>query len=152
MSTATLTLERAFDAPRDAVFAAWTDPEVLRRWWAAGADWDTPVADVDLRPGGRYRLAMRDPGSGDVFVVGGEYTEVDPPERLVYTWTWEHESQGSEGSVVTVVFHEDGGRTTVHLTHTGFADAAAVARHEHGWKAVIDSLERRVLAAGVAPS
>jgi uncharacterized protein YndB with AHSA1/START domain len=146
MSTATLSLERTFDAPRHAVFAAWTDPEVLRRWWAAGPDWDTPEADVDLRVGGAYRLAMRDPGSGDVYVVGGQYTEVAPPERLVYTWTWEHDSPGSAESLVTVVFRDDGPRTTVLLTHTGFADAAAVARHEHGWHAVMDSLARRVLA------
>jgi uncharacterized protein YndB with AHSA1/START domain len=152
MSTATLSLEHTFEAPREAVFAAWTDPEVLRRWWAAGPDWDTPEAAVDLRVGGRYRLAMHDPGSGDVHVVGGEYTEVLPPERLVYTWTWEHDSPGSAGSVVTVVFRDDGTRTTVLLTHTGFADAAAVARHEHGWAAVMDSLERRVFAAGAARS
>ncbi len=148
MSAATtLTLEHTFEAPREDVFAAWTDPEVLRRWWAAGPDWDTPVADVDLRVGGRYRLAMHDPASGDVFVVGGEYAEVVPPERLVYTWTWEHDSQGSAGSVVTVVFRDEGARTTVQLTHTGFADAAAVARHEHGWQAVMDTLEQRVFAA-----
>jgi uncharacterized protein YndB with AHSA1/START domain len=145
MSSATLSLERSFDAPREAVFAAWTDPEVLRRWWAAGPDWDTPEAEVDLRVGGGYRLAMREPG-GPTHVVAGEYTEVVPPERLVYTWTWEHDSPGSAGSIVTVLFREDGDRTTVHLTHTGFTEPAAVARHEHGWDAVMDSLERRVLA------
>lgn len=151
MSTATLTVERTFDAPRDEVFAAWTDPEVLRRWWAAGPDWDTPVAQVDLRVGGRYRLAMRDPASGAVHVVGGEYTEVEPPERLVYTWTWEGEAPpGSAGSVVTVIFRADGGRTSVLLTHTGFTDDAALPPHEHGWAAVLDSLERRVLAAPAA--
>jgi uncharacterized protein YndB with AHSA1/START domain len=145
MTSATLSLERSFDAPREAVFAAWTDPEVLRRWWAAGPDWDTPEAEVDLRIGGGYRLAMRDPGSGDVHVVVGEYTEVVPPERLAYTWTWEHDSPGSAGSIVTVLFRDDGDRTTVLLTHTGFTEAAAVDRHEHGWGAVLDSLERRVL-------
>ena len=107
------------------------------------------MAEVDLRVGGGYRLAMHDPGSGDTHVVRGEYTEVVPPERLVYTWTWEHDSPGSAGSVVTVVFRDDGPRTTVQLTHTGFADAAAVARHEHGWQAVMDTLERpRAPASG----
>jgi uncharacterized protein YndB with AHSA1/START domain len=153
MSTATLSLERSFDAPRDAVFAAWTDPEVLRRWWAAGPDWDTPEAEVDLRVGGSYRLAMRDPASGDVHVVGGEYTEVEPPERLVYTWAWEDAmSPGSDNSLVTVLFRDDGARTTVLLTHTGFAGADEVGKHEHGWHAVMDSLERRVLTAGAASS
>ncbi len=145
MSTATLSLERSFDAPRDAVFAAWTDPEVLRRWWAAGPDWETPEAEVDLRVGGGYRLAMREP-DGPTHVVTGEYTEVVPLERLVYTWTWQHDSPGSADSVVTVLFREEGGRTIVLLTHTGFTKPEAVARHEHGWGAVLDSLERRVLA------
>jgi uncharacterized protein YndB with AHSA1/START domain len=148
MSSATLTLERTFDAPREAVFAAWTDPEILRRWWAMAPDWDTPEATVDLRVGGRYRLAMRDAGSGAVHVVGGEYRSVEPPERLVYTWTWEDGmSPGSVGSVVTVAFREDGGRTTVLLTHTGFVDADALPTHEHGWNGVLDNLEAKVLAA-----
>src|SRR5262245_66351638 len=104
MSTATLSLERSFEAPREAVFAAWTDPEVLRRWWAAGPDWETPEAEVDLRAGGGYRLAMRDPGSGDVHVVAGDSTEVVPPERLVYPWAWEHDAPGSARSGVPVPF------------------------------------------------
>ena len=53
-------MERRFDAAPEAVFDAWTNPEVLRRWWAAAPDWETPAAEVDLRPGGRYRLTMRD--------------------------------------------------------------------------------------------
>ena len=86
---AELRLTRRFNAPRERVFDAWTDPELLRRWWAAGPDWDTPEAEVDLRPGGRYRLSMRNPQSGDVHTVGGEYTEISRPARLAYTWQWE---------------------------------------------------------------
>ena len=69
---------------------------VLRRWWAAGPDWGTPLAEVDLRPGGRYRLSMREPG-GAVHTVGGEYLEVRRPERLVYTWAWEDEPGDESG-------------------------------------------------------
>ena len=145
MSTITLNQERRFDAPREAVFDAWTEPEVLRRWWKMGPDWDTPVAEVDLRVGGTYRLGMRNPETGDVYVVGGEYREVARPERLVYTWTWEGQETGdSAGSIVTVDFTEDGGATTVRLTHTGLLSEEAVARHEHGWVACFDNLERVV--------
>ena len=85
-TTATaLRMERTFDASRDAVFDAWTNPEVLRRWWAVGPDWETPLAVVDLREGGAYRLTMRDPGSGMEHTVGGTFREVRRPERLVYT-------------------------------------------------------------------
>ncbi|HEX8066485.1 MAG TPA: SRPBCC domain-containing protein [Thermoleophilaceae bacterium] len=144
-----LRLERSFEAPRNAVFDAWTDPEVLRRWWAAGPDWDTPAAEVDLRVGGRYRLSMRNPESGDVHTVVGEYTEVRAPERLAYTWTWEggEEYSPSAGSLVTVDFVEDGPRTTVVLTHTGLGGDEAVERHRHGWIGCLDNLARRVLAA-----
>jgi uncharacterized protein YndB with AHSA1/START domain len=144
-----LRLERTFDAPREDVFDAWTNPEVLRRWWAAGPDWETPVAEVDLREGGSYRLAMRDPGSGMQPTVGGEFTEVRRPERLVYTWTWEDlpDPSPSAGSVVTVEFEEHDGRTTVKLVHSGLGNDQALAWHEHGWNACLDNLERRVFAA-----
>jgi len=139
-----LTLERTFAATREEVFDAWTAPEVLRRWWAAGPDWDTPLAEVDLRPGGRYRLSMRDPSTGATHTVGGEYTEVRRPERLVYTWRWEGADEGGT-SVVTVEFREDGGRTTVALFHDELEDDDSRARHAHGWAQCLDSLGRRVL-------
>jgi uncharacterized protein YndB with AHSA1/START domain len=87
-----LRLERTYDATAEEVFDAWTNPDVLRRWWVVQETWRTPVADVDLRPGGRYRLSMEDPASGVVRTVGGEYLEVLRPERLVYTWQWEAQS------------------------------------------------------------
>jgi uncharacterized protein YndB with AHSA1/START domain len=143
-----LHLERTFDAPPHAVFDAWTNPEVLRRWWAAAPDWDAALAEVDLRPGGRYRLSMHDPGSGATHTVGGEYLEVDAPVRLVYTWTWEgdpDEMSGSANSVVTVGFHAEGAGTRVVLDHTGFATDEIRAKHDHGWNACLDSLAARVL-------
>jgi uncharacterized protein YndB with AHSA1/START domain len=144
-----LHMERTFDAPPDAVFDAWTNPEVLRRWWAAAPGWSTALAEVDLRPGGRYRLAMRDSDSGDVHTVGGEYVEVEPPARLVYTWTWEGdpvEMKGSENSVVTVHFRAEGAGTRVVLDHTRLADDEIVAKHEHGWNACLDNLAARVFS------
>ena len=72
-------IERTFDAPAEKVFDAWTSPEVMRRWFHCEPDWETPEAEVDLRPGGRYRLAMQ-PTAGDPFVVGGTYREVVFPE------------------------------------------------------------------------
>jgi uncharacterized protein YndB with AHSA1/START domain len=84
-----LELTHRFAGPREQVFDAWTNSEVLKRWWAAGATWDTPLAEVDAREGGSYRLSMRT-DEGEVHTVYGEYREVRPPERLAYTWTWEH--------------------------------------------------------------
>jgi uncharacterized protein YndB with AHSA1/START domain len=83
-----LELTHRFAAPREQVFDAWTNPDVLKRWWAAGATWETPLAEIDPREGGSYRLSMRT-DEGEVHTVFGKYREVRPPERLAYTWTWE---------------------------------------------------------------
>ncbi len=146
--TTQLRVERAYEEPPAEVFDAWTNPEVLRRWWAAGPDWETPTAEVDLREGGRYRLSMKDPSSGDEHTIVGEYREVSPPERLVYTWTWESNEDsmaGSAGSVVTVEFQERDGGTNVVVTHEGFADEQTSAMHVHGWEACLANLSARVL-------
>jgi uncharacterized protein YndB with AHSA1/START domain len=144
-TTTALQLERRFDASPEAVFDAWTNPDVLRRWWAAGPDWETPVAEVDLRAGGRYRLTMRDPAAGAEHTVGGEYIEVRRPERLIYTWEWEPEPGGPDmggTSRVTVDFVADGTGTRVGLTHSELASDESRARHEHGWNACLDNLAR----------
>ena len=142
-----LRLTRRFEAPRERVFDAWTNPDVLRRWWAAQPDWEGAEAEVDLRPGGRYRLSMRDTGSGATHTVAGEYTEVRRPERLAYTWSWEGEPtemSGSERTLVVVEFLEDGGATEVVLTHSGFANGQIREMHAHGWQGCLDNLGRRV--------
>jgi uncharacterized protein YndB with AHSA1/START domain len=147
-TAADLRLERTFDASPEAVFDAWTNPDVLRRWWAAGPDWETPLAEVDLRVGGSYRLSMRDPESGMTPTVAGEFREVERPRRLVYTWTWESMPDSpSAGSIVTVDFEEDDGRTKVTLLHRGLGTDESRGQHEHGWNACLDNLERRVLTS-----
>ena len=142
---AVLRLERRFAAPPEAVFDAWTDPEVLRRWWAASPAWRAAAADVDLRVGGGYRLAMEDPESGAVHAVRGRYHEVRRPDRLVYSWRWE-DGDGHE-SVVAVDFVADGDHTTVILEHSGLPSQESVGRHRQGWEGCLDSLAAWVLGA-----
>ena len=140
-----LRLTRKFDAPRERVFDAWTDPELLRKWWAAQPKFEPSLAEVDAREGGRYRLGMRDAESGAEHIVGGEYREVRRPERLVYTWTWEGgpmEMQGSAETLVEVDFVEDGDGTEVVLTHSGFESEQIRDMHGMGWSGCLDSLER----------
>lgn len=144
-----LVIERAFAAARTRVFEAWTSPEVLRRWWGAGPDWTSPAVEIDLRPGGRYRLSMQDP-SGVVRSVGGEYVEVDPPRRLVYTWAWEsHGAEDDPATLVTVEFRElSAAETAVILTQTGFADGERRDLHREGWELCLANLGTRVFGAG----
>jgi uncharacterized protein YndB with AHSA1/START domain len=135
---------RTIDAPREEVFRAWTDPDRIRSWWGPG-EFTCPEAEVDLRPGGAYRLVMQ-PAAGDPFVVAGTYREVDPPARLVYTWRWETgpAADGSE-SLVTVEFREaasDPPRTELVLTHTEFPASHGPAPYQMGWEGGLDKFER----------
>jgi uncharacterized protein YndB with AHSA1/START domain len=142
-----LRMSRRFTAPREQVFDAWTNPDVLKQWWAAQPNMETPVAEVDAREGGRYRLAMRDTESGETHTLVGEYREITPPERLVYTWTWESNAEamsGSEETLVEIEFREDGDGTEVVVKHSGFAGAEIRDLHVHGWEGVLASLERNV--------
>lgn len=141
----TLALTRTFAAPRDRVFRAWTEPEELKKWWGAADDFTTPIAEVDLRVGGRYRLGMKPPDRDVVYIVGGTYREVRRPAKLVYTWSWE----GGDGSetLVTVEFHDRGSSTEVTLTHEHFADDKVRDEHAKGWNGCLDRLARMLQAA-----
>ncbi len=135
-----LVLRRTFKAPRERVFAAWTQPETLRRWFAPG---DMRVEDVrfDARAGGAYRIAMRTPDN-EPFVVRGAIREIRAPEHLSMTWQWEDDAGALEGSetAVTLDFYDGDGGTELVLTHENFANAESRERHEHGWNAIFDKL------------
>ena len=142
----TLRIERVFAAPIKDTFDAWTNVDALRRWWPAGPGWDTPVAEVDVRVGGRLRLVMRDP-QGREFGGEGRYLTIDRPDRLVFTWRWDSAAFGARQQLIEVSFTDNGDRTTtVLLTNTGLTDAD-LQDHREGWDASFDNLDA-VLAAG----
>lgn len=134
--TVALQLRRTFQAPRERVFRAWTSPEELKRWHAP-APMTTPVAEVDLRVGGKYRIHMRAPDGAEHHAVG-VYRVVDPPKKLVFTWTWEGGDMAD--TLVTVEFLDRGPATELVLTHELFPSDEARASHEHGWNAVLEKL------------
>jgi uncharacterized protein YndB with AHSA1/START domain len=136
----TLRMERTYEAPAQAVFDAWTSEEVMRRWWHAGNDWETPVARVDLRIGGAVRVVMRDPHKDAEYGGGGVYTEIDPPTRLAFTWIWD--SDPGREQLIVIDFEEHDGVTKVQFTHSNLWNEEAVRDHEDGWGKVFDNLER----------
>jgi len=137
----TLTLERRLAAPRERVYKAWTDADEIRQWWALSG-MTVEIADFDVRVGGRFRLGMRSP-EGKLYVVGGEYSEVDPPARLVHTLQWEEDGPGAEQVMrVTVEFLEDGDATRLVLTHEKCRDQDAADRHADGWTDKLDCIEQ----------
>ena len=135
----TLQMERTYDAPAERVFDAWTSEEVMRRWWHADRDWETPLAEVDLRVGGAVRVVMRDPRSGDEYGGGGVYTEIDRPRRLAFTWVWDGDVTRQ---LIEIDFEESGGVTTVRFTHRDLWSEEAVRSHEDGWGTAFNNLAR----------
>jgi uncharacterized protein YndB with AHSA1/START domain len=141
--SATIRIERTFHARAHDVFDAWTSAEVLRRWWHAEHDWETPHAELDLRVGGAIRITMRDPHRGENHGGGGQFTEIDPPRRLAFTWTWDDDPSAQQ--LIEVDFTERGDRTTVVLTNTGIP-AQAEDDHVCGWQNSFDNLEAALAA------
>jgi uncharacterized protein YndB with AHSA1/START domain len=137
---ATLCIERLLAAPRELVFAAWTEPRHLRRW-SAPHGFDIPLAEGDLRPGGGWRAAMRGPDGTEHRLVG-TYREILPPERLVFTHAWIGED-GRPGpqTLVTVTFEAVGDSTLMRFTQTGFDSRAARDGHGGGWTEAFERLE-----------
>jgi uncharacterized protein YndB with AHSA1/START domain len=147
----TLHVERLIDAPPADVFDAWTDPEVLRRWWSVDPRGSTPVADVDLRVGGSYCLTMADAG-GARRTVRGSYRRVERPRLLEYTWAWDS-GDGSPGheSTVIVRFRGEGERTLVQIEHHGHESETSRDAHGKGWNGALDALQERIFT-GAPPA
>ena len=135
----TVRIERTFQAPAQRVFDAWTSEEVMRRWWHAEHDWETTEAEVDLRVGGAVRVVMRDPVKDAEYGGGGHYTEVDPPNRLAFTWVWDDDPRET---LIEIEFVEADGATAVHFVHSGLLNEETVRSHEGGWGRCFDNLER----------
>jgi uncharacterized protein YndB with AHSA1/START domain len=134
-----LTFRRRLNAPPAKVFAAWTDPEKIVRWFSpAQVKTGTERASIDARAGGRYRLSF-DMKDGEHHEVAGVYREVVPNERLVFSWAW-HSTPERE-SLVTVTLKPDDGGTLLTLTHEQFFDQAARDGHERGWTEILVKLE-----------
>ena len=131
---------------REEVFRAWTDPEELKKWFGPG-EFTIPTAELDLRPGGEYEIVMK-PAEGDGMKLTGSYREIDPPSRLVFTWSWRHVWAEAPDSVVTVEFHEVPEGTEIVLTHGDFDSEDGGAPYRMGWEGGLAKLVR--LFAGTA--
>ena len=152
-------ITRVLDAPRALVFRAWTDPAQLARWWGPSG-FTTPVSEVDLRPGGAWRIVMRSPDGVD-YPLRGVYREIVEPERLVYTVNlqehpteWREQIERDAGgevtheSVDTVTFEVQDGRTLVtvrsRFTSRAVRDAMVKMGMHEGWSETLDRLAELV--------
>jgi uncharacterized protein YndB with AHSA1/START domain len=146
-----LVITRIFDAPRELVWKAWTEPEHLMRWWAPKG-YTSPVCKIDLRLGGKYLNCMRSP-EGKEFWSTGVYQEIVPPERLVVTDSFadqdgnvvpaSHYGMGEDFPLelqITVTFEEQDGKTKMTLRHVGFPAGQMREMAGAGWNESFDKL------------
>lgn len=144
-------ITRIFDAPRELVWKAWTEPALVMRWWGP-TDFTSPFSTIDLRVGGKYLYAMRSP-EGQDFWSTGVYREIVPPERIVATDNFSDEKgnivpashYGMSGDwpselLVTVTFEEQSGRTRFTLRHEGISAGLMSDLTTAGWNGSFDKL------------
>jgi uncharacterized protein YndB with AHSA1/START domain len=147
-----LVIRREFDAPRELVWKAWTEPGQMKQWQGSGEDMPVESVKADLRVGGKFRIQLKR-ADGEFFTAAGTYLEVKAPERLVFTWDWEKDGAGAEfGELegnetrVTLEFRASGKRTQLVLTHEKFASNESRDRHVGGWKIWVGRLAKFVEA------
>jgi uncharacterized protein YndB with AHSA1/START domain len=135
-----MVITRVFDAPRELVFACWTETEHLRHWQGAPRGFTVTSSESDIRPDGFFRICMRSPEGVDRWLEGG-YREIVKPERLVYTHVWlDADKKRGQETLVTITFTERDGKTELTLRQTGFATMEARDGHGYGWRSALDAL------------
>jgi len=108
-------ITRVFDAPRKLVFDAFTKPDLVKRWLLGPTGWTMPVCNIDAKVGGKFRYGWRNENDGREMGVNGVFREFSPPDRTVHTEIFDEDWTGGE-TVVTTLFKERGGKTTVSMT------------------------------------
>jgi len=134
-----LVIERRFAVAPEKVWRAWTDPQAIKRWFGPGGPEPVSVAELDLRVGGRFRIAFGGP-DGNAHEAQGVYREVVPNQRLVFTWTWPRTTPERE-SLVTILLTQVGSGTEMVFRHERFFDEAARDGHQRGWSETFEKLE-----------
>jgi uncharacterized protein YndB with AHSA1/START domain len=132
-----LDLRCIVDAPGERIYKTLTEPAELAKWWGPHG-FTTPEIELNLRVGGSYRFTMQPP-EGDPFHLAGEFLEIDPPRRLVYTFRWEEPDPDDRETVVMLRLDAVGDATGVTLSQGDFATEARLALHRSGWT---DSFEK----------
>jgi uncharacterized protein YndB with AHSA1/START domain len=145
-NTYRLSVRRRMPAPREVVYEAWIDPQGIREWMCPG-DTVSTEASLDVRVGGSYRIVMK--GKDRDHVHTGVYQVVEPPSKLVFTWSGE---QHEVPMLVTVEFFAHGDESELALTHERLPGADVMKRYESGWGQIAEKfaayLARRIRTAG----
>jgi uncharacterized protein YndB with AHSA1/START domain len=139
-----LEIKRFIRASRDRVYAAWTDPAQLKKWFGP-ENVQTRDLIADVRVGGQFRWDLTDQ-EGKEITISGEYREVELGKKIVFTWSLEeHEDWKNHSSTVTVEFFDREGGTEIRLTHEKLPNEASRDDHAQGWNSALDKVEKFLL-------
>jgi uncharacterized protein YndB with AHSA1/START domain len=136
----TLEIKRVLPAAPEVAFRAFTDASELARWWGPKG-FTIPSVEFEARVGESYRIEMQPP-EGDSFYLTGEFSAVDPPRRLAYTFLWDPPDPDDLETLVALSFRDLGESTEVSLTQGPFETEARLELHRDGWTDTLDKLER----------
>jgi uncharacterized protein YndB with AHSA1/START domain len=139
-------IRRTLPAPPEEAFRAWTDPARLAQWFKPPGGRNAGV-EMDARVGGRYRCAMQLPGR--TFYAVGEFVEIAPPRRLVFTFGWEQAIVSLSDSLVTIEFEDRGQETEVVVTHERLGGRMTRALHAWGWRWLLRILAHQMTAGAL---
>jgi uncharacterized protein YndB with AHSA1/START domain len=142
-------LRQLMDASIETAFEAWTDPEHVKKWWSPNEATVCTLCEIDLRVGGHYRIDMHDSADQSTCKVQGQFQEISPPERLVYTWNAETHQGTVTNTLVTVEFHRRGTeKTEIVLRHSGLPDTPIRQGHRETWEKMLASYSEYAREAG----
>jgi len=130
-----LSIQRWVNAPPNLVFDAWTDAEIMKKWWGL-KDATCPTIEIDLRVGGRYRIANLLP-DGRTIWISGIYQKIERPNRLIYTWSV---NEGDD-EIVDVVIKPDGKGSILTICHMMVPDMDTRNGHQRGWTDSLSNLD-----------
>ncbi|MFQ5548266.1 MAG: SRPBCC domain-containing protein [Woeseia sp.] len=134
-----LVLTRVLPATRERVFAAWTEAAMIKQWFCPSEGMSVPVAELDVREGGAYRMVIED-AEGETYSPGGTYEQIVPNERLVFSWKW------ADSGLVTRVTIDlralSDTETELTLRHEGFPETEIRDRHIQGWEGCLAKLQQ----------
>lgn len=139
-----LVIMRVFQAPRDLVWKAWTDPQYAVQWWGPKHHPATHL-EMDVRPGGHWngRLCSAE---GVVLTHRGVFREVTKPERLVFTFAWDEEGERGLETIVTITFTDQGDKTLMTFRQIPFQSAEERDGHRGGWTSAFDRFDEQLPA------
>ena len=132
-----LNMSRKFEATVEKVWDAWTNPDIISKWWLPDGFTEPKPNEVDLTVGGGFKFHMQPP-EGDAFYAHGIFKEIIPNKLIKSTWLWSHSDQET---LLTIEFKESNGGTELILTHELFMDEAQRDLHSDGWQKCFDRIE-----------